>query len=76
VSRVVAMACPPLSPSPDLGDLRRDPNPDAQPHTAGSRTDRPPRAPEPAEEDMDFLSQKQVQAKARRREWVTVVSQG
>jgi hypothetical protein len=46
---------PPLSPAPDLGDLPRDPSPDAQPHTAGSRTDRPPRAPEPAEDDMDLF---------------------
>jgi hypothetical protein len=42
----------------DLRDSPRDPRADTQHQTAGSRTDQPPGAPEPAEEDMDLFVQK------------------
>ncbi|OBT40265.1 hypothetical protein VE00_09861 [Pseudogymnoascus sp. WSF 3629] len=46
---------PSLPPAPEFGDLPRDPSPDAQPHTVGSRLDRSPRAPEPADDDMGLF---------------------
>ena len=45
----------PSLPAPDLRDLPRDPGPDAQHHTVGSRTDRPPSTLEPAEDDMGLF---------------------
>ncbi|OBT79449.1 hypothetical protein VF21_02102 [Pseudogymnoascus sp. 05NY08] len=42
---------PSTPPAPDFGDLPHSPSPDGQQHTVGTRTDRPPSALEPAEDD-------------------------
>ncbi|ELR09839.1 hypothetical protein GMDG_04322, partial [Pseudogymnoascus destructans 20631-21] len=58
---------PSLSPVPDFGDLSQDLSPDAEQHTVGSRTDRPPSALEPADDDGGLFvpeaSPSQTQAK-------------